>query len=70
MSLKRELKKAALRRGLKPSAAARAFIEEGIARHRPGALLGAGAGTAKFASDYDPEAPSIPLREWKEAKLP
>ena len=64
-SLKRELARAAKRKGLKPSAAARAFIEEGIYRSRPGALLGAGAGSAHLAPSYDPEAPAYPLKDWK-----
>jgi len=65
-SLKRELNRAARRRGLKASAAARAYIEEGVARDRPGALLGAGAGTAVFAPGYNPETPAIPAKDWKE----
>ena len=69
ISLKRDLAKLAKLRGSNPSATARAFLEEGIAHHKPGALLGAGKGTARFAPDYDPSEPAFPPDDWNELKL-
>ena len=67
-SVKRELAKLAKLRRSSPSATARLFIEEGIAHHKPGALLGAGKGTACFAADYDPSEPAFPLEDWGDPK--
>jgi hypothetical protein len=67
-SLKRELGKFAKLRGKTPSSTARAFLEEGLARHKRGALLGAGEGTAYFAPGYDPSRPVIPPEDWGEPK--
>jgi hypothetical protein len=58
LALKRELKKAAKSRGVKPSAAARAFLEEGIARHKPGGLLCAGRSLVR-ADRIDPSTPAF-----------
>jgi hypothetical protein len=68
VSLKRDLAKVAKLRGSSPSAIARAFLEEGIAREKPGALLGAGKGTVRFAPDFDPSDPAIPLEDWGDPK--
>ncbi len=63
LTLKRELKKAAKSRGVKPSVVARAFLVEGIARHKPGGLLG--AGRALIVTDrIDPSAPAFRSDEW------
>ena len=63
LALKRELRRAAKARGVKPSAAARVFLEEGIARHKAGSLLGAGRGLAS-ADDLDPDAPAFMPGDW------
>jgi hypothetical protein len=68
IALKRDLAKVAKLRGTSPSATARAFLEEGIAREKPGALLGAGKGTVRFAPDFDPSEPVIPLEDWGDPK--
>jgi hypothetical protein len=64
--LKQDLKKAAKSLGQKPSVAARRFIEEGIARHRPGELLGSMKGSARFAPDYDPSESPFPPEDWSD----
>jgi len=66
ISLKRDILRLAKARNASPSATARAFLEEGVAREKPGALLGAGKGTAHFAADYDPSEPAFPLGDWGE----
>ncbi len=65
-ALKKELQKAAKLLGKKPSVAARTFIEEGIARHRPGGLLGSMKGSALLAPDYDPSEPVFPPEDWSD----
>jgi len=65
-NLKQELKKAAKSLGQKPSVAARTFIEEGIARHRPGGILGSMKGSALLAADYDPSEPVFPPEDWSD----
>lgn len=62
--LKRAFEKTASQRGQKPSEIAQAFLEEGVARHQPGTLLG--AGTALRASErIEPEEPAFPPGDWK-----
>ncbi len=62
--LKRAIEKTASQRGQKPSETARAFLEEGVARHQPGTLLGAGA--VLLASErIEPDEPAFPAGDWK-----
>jgi hypothetical protein len=68
--LKKELQKVAKKLGLKPSAAARTFIEEGITRHQPGGLLGSMKGSAQLAADYDPSEPVFPPEDWSDSAVP
>jgi hypothetical protein len=42
-----------------------ATIERGLAVEPPRVSLGALAGTATIATDYDPAAPVIPANEWR-----
>lgn len=41
-----------------------ATVERGLAYEPPKVSLGALAGTATVAADYDPAAPAIPRKDW------